>query len=82
MLGVITGAISRATELKELTLVVEAPQVAGLGRDCERKDRADTRHSLETPEIRVFLQVDRSSLFQLVAQLTKTDHLTEHNCEQ
>ena len=60
-------------------MVAEAAQVAGFGQDRVRQDRTDARHLLETPEIGVALEVERSSFFQLIAQLAEADHLTEHD---
>jgi hypothetical protein len=62
-------------------MVVEAAQVAGFGQDRGCKDRADAWHLLETPEVSVVLQVTCSSFFQLIAQLTETNHLPKHDSE-
>ena len=75
------GREIEATELEELAMVVEAAQVAGFGQDRERQDGADARHLLKTFEVGVVLEVTRSSLLQLIAELTESDHLTEHDAE-
>ena len=75
------GREIEATELEELTMVVEAAQVAGLGQDRESQDRADAWHLLETPKVGVVLHVACSSFFQLIAQLTQANHLPKHYSE-
>lgn len=52
-----------------------------VSEDRERQDRIDTRHLLETPEIGVVLEVERSSFFHLIAQLAEAEHLTEHDAD-
>ena len=51
-------------------MMPEAAQVAGLGQDSERKDRADAWHLLQALEVAVLLELRVSTLFQLLAQLT------------
>ena len=48
-------------------MVVEAAQVAGFGQDREREDGTDPRHLLKTLKVGVVLEVERNSIFELIA---------------
>jgi len=48
-------------------VVLEAAQFASLGQDGERQDRADARSLLQAPEIGVVLEMESSSVFELLA---------------
>ena len=61
--------------------MAEAAQIAGFGKDGERQDGADARHLLEALEVGVVLEMQRGSLFELIAQLTESNHLTQHDAE-
>lgn len=61
--------------------MAEATLVAGFGKDGERQDGADAGLLLEALEVGVVLEVKRSSLFQLIAQLAEADHLAEYDAK-
>ena len=48
-------------------MVLEAAQIASLGQDGERRDRADARKLLPAPKIGVVLEMESSSVFELLA---------------
>ncbi len=70
-----------ATELEELTMMAEAAQIAGFSQDGERQDGANAGDLLQALEVGVVLEMESGPLFELIAQLAKSDHLTQHDAE-
>jgi hypothetical protein len=66
----------QAAELEELTVMCEAPQIAGFGKDRECQDGTNAGNLLKTAGVGVVPEMKSGALFELISQLAEADHLT------